>query len=76
MWYSFLMKNRTYIKDLKSHVGEEATISGFVHTLRIQSKIIFMLVRDVTGIIQTVIEISNPEALRWPKISRTNLSSD
>ncbi len=51
---------RTYIKDVKVHAGEEVSISGFVQTLRVQSKIIFLLLRDVSGIIQTVIEISSP----------------
>lgn len=41
-------------------VGQTATIQGFVHTIRVQSKIIFLIVRDVTGIMQTVIEVSSP----------------
>jgi len=32
---------------------------GFVHTLRVQSKIIFLILRDITGVIQTVIEVSS-----------------
>lgn len=51
---------RTHIIDLKEHSGKEVIVAGFVHTLRIQSKIIFLLLRDVTGIIQTVIEFSSP----------------
>ncbi len=58
---------RIYIKDLSSKKGEEVSISGFVQTLRIQSKIIFMVIRDVTGIIQTVIEISNEDAFNIAK---------
>jgi len=50
---------RTYIKDLGGKVGEEVRVAGFVHTLRVQSKIIFLLARDVTGIIQTVVEASS-----------------
>ena len=53
------MKNRIYVKDLASHVGKEVLIKGFAHTIRVQSKIIFLLVRDISGIIQTVIEISS-----------------
>ena len=34
---------RTYIKDLGQNVGQEVSISGFVHTLRVQSKIIFLI---------------------------------
>ncbi len=51
---------RIYTKDIEKYVGEEIVVAGFVHTLRVQSKIIFLLVRDVMGIIQTVIEISSP----------------
>lgn len=51
---------RTYISDLKNHIGKEVSISGFIHILRIQSKIIFLILRDVTGIVQTVVEASSP----------------
>lgn len=53
------MKDRIYIKDLSEYIGKEVVIKGFAHTIRTQSKIIFLLVRDITGIIQTVIEISS-----------------
>jgi len=52
---------RTHIKDIAGKVGEEVSISGHVQALRVQSKIIFLVLRDVTGIIQNIIEISNPE---------------
>ena len=44
---------RTYIKDLK----EEKTvlIKGWVHSLRSQSKIKFLQIRDSTGVVQCVI---------------------
>ena len=54
------MRNRTYIKDIKDSVGQEVNIEGFVQTLRVQSKIIFLMLRDVTGLVQNVIEISSP----------------
>lgn len=53
---------RTYIKDIGNKKGEEVSISGFVQTLRVQSKIIFMVVRDITGTTQAIIEISNETA--------------
>ncbi len=43
-------------KDIGEYVGKEITIYGFAHTIRVQSKIIFILVRDITGIVQTVVE--------------------
>ena len=45
---------RTKIKDLKKKLGEKVLIKGFVHEIRDQSKVKFVLVRDNSGIIQTV----------------------
>src|SRR3989344_7555601 len=36
-------------------------IQGFVHALRIQSKIIFIVLRNMKGLTQVVVEVSNPE---------------
>ena len=36
-------------------------IQGFVHALRVQSKIIFVIVRNMTGLTQLVVTIDNPE---------------
>jgi nondiscriminating aspartyl-tRNA synthetase len=47
--------DRIYIKDLKDHVGKEVVIKGFVDTLRDQNKIVFLIARDITGKIQTVV---------------------
>ncbi len=49
------MNQRTYIKDLQSKIGEDVVIKGFVDTLRDQNKIIFLLLRDVSGLVQNVI---------------------
>ncbi len=48
-------------------MGSEVEVSGFVHALRIQSKIIFLVLRDVSGMVQTVIEASVPEAFETAK---------
>ena len=61
------MLHATHVRDLPEHSGKEVTIQGFVQTLRVQSKIIFLILRDITGIAQTVIEISNPEAFETAK---------
>jgi aspartyl-tRNA synthetase len=66
------MINRNYIQDIPSLAGQEATILGFAHTIRAQSKIAFLIVRDVTGLLQTVITIENPEAFEIVK----NLSTE
>lgn len=51
---------RTYIKDLAGKVGEEVLLKGFVHTLRVQSKIIFLVLRDITGLVQVVVMKDSP----------------
>src|SRR3989344_1089411 len=49
------MIRRTKISEISSRAGEVATVAGFVHALRVQSKIVFINVRDITGIIQIVV---------------------
>lgn len=61
------MVKAIHVSELKDHSGENTTVQGFVHTLRVQSKIIFLILRDVTGIAQTVIEIKNPEVFEIAK---------
>jgi aspartyl-tRNA synthetase len=46
---------RTYISDLKDKIGKEVRIRGRIDTIRDQGKIIFLIVRDKTGQIQTVV---------------------
>jgi nondiscriminating aspartyl-tRNA synthetase len=49
------MINRTYIKDLKDHVGNEVIIAGWVDVRRDQGKMVFMDMRDMTGKVQCVV---------------------
>ena len=53
---------RTYIKDIKKNTGQKILLSGFVQTLRKQGGIAFLILRDVTGTVQTVIIKSNTDA--------------
>jgi len=65
--------DRTYIKDLKDQVGKQVKICGFVQTIRKQGGIIFLILRDVTGIIQTV--VSKEEEKVFEKASDLSLES-
>ncbi|MBP6926410.1 MAG: aspartate--tRNA(Asn) ligase [Candidatus Pacebacteria bacterium] len=56
------MIQRTYIKDLMAEAGKEVTVLGFVQASRDQKKIIFLNIRDVTGLVQAVI-FGNEELL-------------
>jgi aspartyl-tRNA synthetase len=53
---------RTYIKDLKEHVGKEVNISGWIDVRRDQGKLIFFDFRDMTGLVQGVILPNAKEA--------------
>lgn len=44
-----------YIEDLYKYVGEEVSIKGWVYNRRSSGKISFLLIRDGTGIVQTVL---------------------
>ena len=46
---------RTYTKDTVFEVGKEVKIAGFVHVRRDHGKLIFLDIRDVTGIVQVVV---------------------
>ncbi len=65
------MKNRTYIKDLNSFIGQEVTISGWVDVRRDQGKLVFMDMRDMTGKVQGVILPNHTEAMEQVKEVRT-----
>lgn len=53
------MIKHTRIIDIKDQAGKTVPVTGFVQTLRVQSKIIFMIVRDITGTLQVIVEFSS-----------------
>lgn len=61
------MKNRAYIKDLKDHIGKEATIAGWVDVRRDQGKMVFFDMRDMTGKVQCVALPMHAEAIEVAK---------
>jgi aspartyl-tRNA synthetase len=46
---------RILIEQLKSQIGEPVKIAGWIQTIRDQGGIIFLVVRDVSGLIQCVV---------------------
>ncbi len=48
-------KDRIYIEDIHSHVGEEVVLAGWLYNKRSSGKIQFLLLRDGTNIIQCVV---------------------
>lgn len=50
-----MSEKQIYIEDLHAHDGEEVTIKGWVYNKRSSGRIQFVLVRDGTGLVQSVI---------------------
>src|SRR3989344_4392330 len=53
--------NRTYIKDTLGEIGKEVVLKGWVDVRRDHGKLIFIDLRDVTGVVQTVFFAGNKE---------------
>ncbi len=54
---------QTYIEQLKDHVGEEVTLKGWLYNSRSSGKLVFMQLRDGTGIVQCVVFKGNNEEI-------------
>ena len=62
------MQQGTLIKHLGKHVGEEVTIQGWLYNKRSSGKIQFLIVRDGTGMVQSVLVKSEaPELFEMAK---------
>jgi len=61
---------RFLIKDTSKHVGEKVKVCGWVNTWRAHGKILFIDLRDISGIIQVVFVPSNNEAYELAKTLR------
>ncbi|MBX4199981.1 aspartate--tRNA(Asn) ligase [Candidatus Parcubacteria bacterium] len=66
------MKKTFNTKEVCECAGKEVTVRGFVYALRIQSKVIFLILRDIHGVIQTVIL---PESGMFDKAKEIHLES-
>lgn len=52
--YLLLFMKRTLINNLSQHKGEMVTISGWVHVYRDKGKMVFLDMRDRTGLVQCI----------------------
>jgi aspartyl-tRNA synthetase len=52
--------SRTLVAELKDHLGERATVRGWVHALRDQKRMQFVILRDETGLAQVVLSKQDP----------------
>ena len=49
---------RTLVRDAKTKIGEVVTLRGFIHAVRNQKAVQFIILRDFTGLIQVIAERS------------------
>ena len=66
---------RTLIKDVREKTGQNVTVKGFVHVVRNQKAVQFILLRDHTGMIQIVVERSVLNSAANDLISTLNRES-
>ncbi len=55
--------NQIYINELKDHIGKEVTLKGWLYNSRSSGKLVFLQLRDGTGIVQCVVFKPNNEEL-------------
>ncbi len=52
---------QTYINELKNHIGEEVTLKGWLYNSRSSGKLVFLQLRDGSGIVQCIVFKGNSE---------------
>lgn len=48
------MTGRLHVSQLKDHIGETVTVAGFVQAIRRQGGVVFLILRDRSGLVQTL----------------------
>ena len=54
---------QTYINELRNHLGEDVTLKGWLYNSRSSGKLVFLQLRDGTGIVQCVVFKGNNEGV-------------
>lgn len=55
--------NQTYVNELKGHIGSEVVLKGWLYNSRSSGKLVFLQLRDGTGIVQCVVFKGNSEEI-------------
>lgn len=69
------MGTHTFIRNLKDFVGQTVTLRGWVYHSRPGGKIIFLVLRDGTGLCQCVIEKNDASAAYYEDVKRLSQES-
>jgi nondiscriminating aspartyl-tRNA synthetase len=64
---------RTYTSQIKEKIGQEVELFGWVHTVRSQGGIKFLVLRDIEGTVQVV--VSKKEAQAFEALEKVTLES-
>ena len=48
--------DRTYISEVREHIGEAVKVQGFIENLRSSKAMAFIVLKDITGKLQITIE--------------------
>ena len=68
--------SRTYTKDVNANLdGHKVELKGWVHEIRDQSKIKFILLRDITGIVQVVLKEGEAAFDKVTRLSKESVVS-
>ena len=51
-----MSKIRTHIAEISQKIGETITVKGHAQTIRAQSSVAFIVLREITGTVQCVVE--------------------
>ena len=66
---------RTLISELPEKVGQQATVRGWVHAIRDQKRVQFVIVRDETGLAQVVLAKADPPSELNERVSALTAES-
>ncbi len=56
-----------YINDISRHAGEQVTLKGWVYNIRTSKKLVFIIVRDGTGLCQSIVAQDDVPEDIWQK---------
>lgn len=56
-----------YINEISKHAGQQATLKGWVYNIRTSKKLVFIIVRDGTGLCQSIVSQEDVSEKIWEK---------